>query len=132
MCQNGICKGAILSWKYQMVSLLFKISLQLAINIAVRGGEGVILSNLIEISIFSPFPLNTMSLLFHSRSELVKDMKSLPFSLSIDGSSDEGLIKMNPLLVQIFDPTKGSISLQLLDMNVHLQRINKSRIVCDD
>ena len=115
-----------------MVSLLFKISLQLAINIAVGGGEGVILSNLIEISIFSPFPLNTMSLLFHSRSELVKDMKSLPFSLSIDGGSDEGLIKMNPLLVQIFDPTKGSISLQLLDMYVHMQRINKSRIVCDD
>ena len=57
-----------------------------------------------------------MSLLFHSRSKLVNDTKNLPFSPSTDGSSNQVLIKMNPLLIRIFDPTKGSISPQLLDM----------------
>lgn len=57
-----------------------------------------------------------MSLLFHSRSKLVNNMKNLPFPPSTDGSVDQGLIKMNPLLIRIFDPTKAIILPQLLDM----------------
>ena len=39
-----------------------------------------------------------------------------PYSLCTDGSSDEGLVKMNPLLVRVFDDKKGRVTTQLLDM----------------
>ena len=48
------------------------------------------------------------------RSQLVEEMKSKPYSLAIDGSSDTGLKKMNPLTVRIFTP--HGVSTQLLDM----------------
>jgi len=43
-------------------------------------------------------------------------MKTNPFSLATDGSNDEGLIKMNPLLVRFFDVNRGGVHVQLLDM----------------
>ncbi len=38
------------------------------------------------------------------------------FSLSTDGSNDNGVEKMNPLSVRIFDIKKHCVSTQLLDM----------------
>ena len=37
-------------------------------------------------------------------------------ALAIDGSSDTGVEKMNPLTVRIFDPDCGSVTTHLLDM----------------
>ena len=37
------------------------------------------------------------------KAELVTIMQQAPYSLSIDGSNDTGLSKMNPLTVRIFD-----------------------------
>ena len=45
--------------------------------------------------------------------QLLEKMKSGPFSLSIDGSTDTGIEKMNPLTVRVFDAT---VSCQFLDM----------------
>ncbi len=43
-------------------------------------------------------------------------MKSGPFSIAIDGSNDNGLEKMNPLTVRLFDQQRGLVTTQLLDM----------------
>lgn len=43
-------------------------------------------------------------------------MQEDPFTLSTDGSNDNGLEKMNPLSVRIFDIKKRCVSTQLLDM----------------
>ena len=43
-------------------------------------------------------------------------MKTNTFSLLIDGSSDTGLEKMNPLTVRIFDMRRSQILTHLLDM----------------
>ena len=43
-------------------------------------------------------------------------MKREPYSLCTDGSDDQGLVKMNPLLVRVFDDEKGKVIPQLLDM----------------
>ena len=50
----------------------------------------------------------------HFRSKLVAEMKEKPYYIAIDGSNDSGLMKMNPLTVQIF--TFGGVSTQQLDM----------------
>ena len=42
-------------------------------------------------------------------------MKREPYSLSTDGSNDEGLVKMNLLLLRVFDDEKGKMISQLLD-----------------
>lgn len=47
---------------------------------------------------------------------LVENMKNEPFALSIDGSSDTGVEKMNPLTIRIFDINRGVVSTQFLDM----------------
>ena len=47
---------------------------------------------------------------------LVEIMKKEPFSIAIDGSSDSGVEKMNPLTVHIFDDNRGLIGTQFLDM----------------
>ncbi|XP_066912218.1 uncharacterized protein, partial [Clytia hemisphaerica] len=52
------------------------------------------------------------------RSKLVNHMTSEPYALASDGSNDEGLIKMNPLLVRIFDVNEGKVVSRLLDMCV--------------
>ena len=43
-------------------------------------------------------------------------MKKGPFSITTDGSTDEGLVKLNPLLVRFFDNDLGYVHNQLLDM----------------
>ena len=43
-------------------------------------------------------------------------MKNVPYSLAVDDSSDNGLQKMNPLTVRIFDVKRGRVATQLLDM----------------
>ena len=51
-----------------------------------------------------------------NRSRLVEQMKKGPFSLATDDSNDEGLFKLNPLLVRLFDNDLGYVNVQLLDM----------------
>ena len=51
--------------------------------------------------------------LLHSLLEL---MKVHPFSLSVDGSNDSGLEKMNPVTIRLFDPAQNSIVTRFLDM----------------
>ena len=46
-------------------------------------------------------------------------MKRQPYSLRTDGSNDEELVKMNPLLVCVFDDEKGKVMSQLLDMGTY-------------
>ena len=43
-------------------------------------------------------------------------MKEDPYALCTDGSNDEGLVKLNPLLVRVFDINEGKVVSQLLDM----------------
>ena len=43
-------------------------------------------------------------------------MKILPYSLATDGSNDNGLIKMNPISVQMFDVNLGKVTTCFLDM----------------
>ena len=43
-------------------------------------------------------------------------MQSVPFSLSVDGSNDTDLYKMNPLTVQIFDIRCQKVCTRFLDM----------------
>ena len=47
---------------------------------------------------------------------LLESMKVQPFSLSIDGSNDTDLKKMNPITVQIFDLSSHMIVTRFLDM----------------
>ena len=50
------------------------------------------------------------------RKKLMCQMKRELYSLCTDGSNDEGLVKMNPLLVRVFDNEKGKVISQLLDI----------------
>ena len=43
-------------------------------------------------------------------------MKKYPYALATDGSNDNGLEKMNPLTVRIFDVNAGKVKTSLLDM----------------
>ena len=43
-------------------------------------------------------------------------MKEGPYLLCTDGSNDEGLVKLNPLLVRVFDINEGKVVSQLLNM----------------
>lgn len=47
---------------------------------------------------------------------IIESMRNGPFSVAIDGSSDTGVEKMNPLTIRIFDVTQGVVSTQFLDM----------------
>ena len=40
------------------------------------------------------------------REKLICQMKRKPYSLCTDGSNDERLVKMNPLLVRVFEDEK--------------------------
>ena len=42
-----------------------------------------------------------------NRSRLVEQMKQGPFSFATDGSTDEGLVTLNPLLIRLFDNDLG-------------------------
>lgn len=50
------------------------------------------------------------------RQKLVTTMKTTPFSLAIDGSSDTGIEKMNPLTIRTYDDSRGIVHTQFLDM----------------
>lgn len=50
------------------------------------------------------------------RASLVEHMKNYPYALATDGSNDNGLEKMNPLTVRIFDVNAGKVKTSLLDM----------------
>lgn len=52
----------------------------------------------------------------HFESVLVAHMKEEPFSLAIDGSNDNGIHKMNPVTVRMYDSNTGHIGTRLLDM----------------
>jgi len=52
----------------------------------------------------------------HYQQQLVECMKKDPFALAIDGSSDSGVEKMNPLTVRLFDNLCGIVCTRLLDM----------------
>ena len=52
---------------------------------------------------------------FFHRSKLVKGMKQDPYTLCTDGSNDEGLVKLNPLLIRVFDINEDKVMSQLLD-----------------
>ena len=43
-------------------------------------------------------------------------MKEDPYALCTGGSNDEGLVKLNPLLVRVFDINEDKVVPQLLDM----------------
>ena len=47
---------------------------------------------------------------------LVKHIKKNPFSIAIDGSSDNDIEKMNPLTIRIFKIACGNVRTQFLDM----------------
>ncbi|CAB4030187.1 methyltransferase 15 [Paramuricea clavata] len=47
---------------------------------------------------------------------LVEHAKNNPFSIAIDGSSDNALEKINPLTVRIFYVNRGNVYTQFLDM----------------
>ena len=48
--------------------------------------------------------------------DLVGSMKIHPFSISIDGSNDTGLQKMNPTTVRIYDVDRNKVVTRFLDM----------------
>ena len=48
--------------------------------------------------------------------KLVNVMKSSPYALSIDGSSDNDLEKVNPLTVRVFDEEMGVVATHFFDM----------------
>ena len=50
------------------------------------------------------------------KNKLVDNMKVSPFSVSVDGSNDTGLTKMNPLTIRIFDLESSRVVTQFLDM----------------
>ena len=49
-----------------------------------------------------------------NRSRLVEQMKKGTLSLATDGSNDEDLVKLNPLLVKLFENDLGCVHVQLL------------------
>ena len=71
-----------------------------------------------------------------SRSELIRQMNSGPYSLGTDGSNDESNIKkLNPVLIRLFDDNKGKVSVQLLDMGAckeacmqHISILRENRV----
>ena len=56
------------------------------------------------------------ALLPHFESVLIAQMKQKPFSLAVNGSNDNGIHKMNPVTVRIYDSDTGRIGTRLLDM----------------
>ena len=50
------------------------------------------------------------------KKDLIDNMKVHPFSVSVDGSNDTALEKMNPMAIRIYDVNRGRIVTQFLDM----------------
>ena len=51
-----------------------------------------------------------------TRNSLTTEMQKSPFSLTTDESNNDNLLKMNPLIVRIFDVNLGKVKTSLLDM----------------
>ena len=56
------------------------------------------------------------ALMPHYKEQLVGRMQKEPFALATDGSSDNGIQKMNPLTVRFFDINKHRVTTELLHM----------------
>jgi hypothetical protein len=54
----------------------------------------------------------------HFCEDLVTDMQNLPYSLMLDASNDNGLEKMFPVTVHIYDVNFGRVLTKFLDMNL--------------
>ena len=54
----------------------------------------------------------------HYFDSLVKEMQELPFSIMLDASNDNGLAKMYPITVRIFDINDSRVMTKLIDMNL--------------
>ncbi len=54
----------------------------------------------------------------HFFKELVTDMQNLPYCLMLDSSNDNGLEKMFPVTVRIYDVNFGRVLTKFLDMNL--------------
>lgn len=82
----------------------------------------------------SVFPDSKIATMYHSAStkamcmlnlaiapmfkeDLITSMKVHPFSISIDGSNDNGLKKMNPITIRIYDVNENRIVTRFLDMH---------------
>ena len=50
------------------------------------------------------------------KKDLVENMKVHPFSVSIDGSNDTALEKMNPMAIRIYDVNHDTVVTKFLDM----------------
>lgn len=53
---------------------------------------------------------------FLYRDDLIDKMKTTPFAICIDGSNDQGLEKMYPILVKIWDSDTHKIENRFLDL----------------
>ena len=51
-----------------------------------------------------------------NRRRFVEQINKGSFSLATDGSNEEGLVKVNPLLFRLFDNDLAYVNVQLLDM----------------
>ena len=55
--------------------------------------------------------------LWHFKYAIVSAMKSQPFSIAVDGSDDsDGLKKINPMTVRLYDVKHGKIVTRFLKM----------------
>lgn len=50
------------------------------------------------------------------KQQLIDNMKIHPFSVSVNGSNDNGLEKIHPLTIRIYDVSSGKIVTQFLDL----------------
>ena len=56
------------------------------------------------------------ALALYLKIQLVSLMKTEPFSLSVDTSTDSGLSKMNPVTVRVYDNAKRCVTQKFLDL----------------
>lgn len=65
---------------------------------------------------FVIFAYLTSDQIILSRDALVSAMSKSPFSICVDGSNDNGVEKMYPILVRIFNPESGIVDSRFLDI----------------
>ena len=66
------------------------------------------------------------------KGELISAMQKAPYSLSIDGSNENGIQKMNPLTVRIFDEDRKRVETRFLDMcTTYGKNAGKAQVIFD-
>ena len=50
--------------------------------------------------------------------DLLESMRVHPYSFSVDGSNDTGLLKMNPITIKIYDINRSRIVSQFLNIGL--------------